>query len=82
MVAIGSPAGLNGTVTSGIISALDRDVTVSRDESRGGSGQGGGREWPFEYGGEQFNGETGERPRPTRRSRPTPRSTRATPAAP
>ncbi|MBT3158693.1 trypsin-like peptidase domain-containing protein [Streptomyces sp. CHA1] len=61
VVAIGSPAGLTGTVTSGIVSALDRDVTVSRDESRGGSGQGGGREWPFEYGGEQFNGETGER---------------------
>ncbi|OWA10921.1 serine protease [Streptomyces sp. CS227] len=56
VVAIGSPAGLTGTVTSGIVSALDRDVTVSRDES-----QGGGREWPFEYGGEQFNGETGER---------------------
>ncbi|MCQ9709530.1 S1C family serine protease [Streptomyces sp. BSP1] len=61
VVAIGSPAGLTGTVTSGIVSALDRDVTVSRDESQGGSGQGGGREWPFEYGGEQFNGETGER---------------------
>ncbi|MEV5285505.1 MULTISPECIES: trypsin-like peptidase domain-containing protein [unclassified Streptomyces] len=60
VVAIGSPAGLTGTVTSGIVSALDRDVTVSRDESQGGSGQGGGREWPFEYGGEQFNGETGE----------------------
>ncbi|MER5183642.1 trypsin-like peptidase domain-containing protein [Streptomyces sp. NPDC002896] len=61
VVAIGSPEGLTGTVTSGIISALDRDVTVSTDESQGqqqqpGSGDGG---WPFEFGGQQFNGDTG-----------------------
>ncbi|NEB75416.1 trypsin-like serine protease [Streptomyces sp. SID14478] len=63
VVAIGSPEGLTGTVTSGIVSALDRDVTVSTDEGQqeqqqqqqgGGSGQ-----WPFEFGGRQFNGETG-----------------------
>ncbi|MEV0117905.1 trypsin-like peptidase domain-containing protein [Streptomyces sp. NPDC050844] len=58
VVAIGSPEGLTGTVTSGIISALDRDVTVSTDEGQQqpGGGEGG---WPFEYGGEQFNGDTG-----------------------
>ncbi|MGY0492740.1 S1C family serine protease [Streptomyces sp. WG-D5] len=61
VVAIGSPEGLTGTVTSGIVSALDRDVTVSTDEGQqeqqqqgGGSGQ-----WPFEFGGQQFNGDTG-----------------------
>ncbi|MFI6089453.1 S1C family serine protease [Streptomyces sp. NPDC051218] len=64
VVAIGSPEGLTGTVTSGIISALDRDVTVSADQDQGqGQGQqqqqGGGGNWPFEYGGEQFNGDTG-----------------------
>ncbi|GGS17813.1 protease [Streptomyces aureoverticillatus] len=64
VVAIGSPEGLTGTVTSGIISALDRDVTVSADPGRG-QGQGGdgqqgpGDGWPFEFGGEQFNGDTG-----------------------
>ncbi|WP_327594384.1 S1C family serine protease [Streptomyces chartreusis] len=57
VVAIGSPEGLTGTVTSGIVSALNRDVTVSTDEGRqqgGGNGQ-----WPFEFGGQQFNGDTG-----------------------
>jgi S1-C subfamily serine protease len=59
VVAIGSPEGLTGTVTSGIISALDRDVTVSTDESQGQQqGQQGG-EWPFEFGGREFNGDTG-----------------------
>ncbi|MEV8317105.1 trypsin-like peptidase domain-containing protein [Streptomyces sp. NPDC059900] len=59
VVAIGSPEGLTGTVTSGIISALDRDVTVSTDEDQGQQQQQGGGGWPFEYGGEQFNGDTG-----------------------
>ncbi|MFI1421853.1 S1C family serine protease [Streptomyces sp. NPDC020731] len=60
VVAIGSPEGLTGTVTSGIVSALDRDVTVSTDESESQQQQrqqGGG--WPFEYGGQEFNGDTG-----------------------
>ncbi|AWI28486.1 trypsin-like serine protease [Streptomyces sp. ICN441] len=74
VVAIGSPEGLTGTVTSGIVSALDRDVTVAKD---GGQGQGQGQEqgqgqgqgqgwqdprgnWPFEFGGREFNGDTGD----------------------
>lgn len=66
VVAIGSPEGLTGTVTSGIVSALDRDVTVAKDGDSGQSQgqeqdqQGGGRQWPFEFGGQQFNGDTGE----------------------
>ncbi|MGN9814886.1 S1C family serine protease [Streptomyces sp. SD11] len=64
VVAIGSPEGLTGTVTSGIVSALDRDVTVSTDESQGQQQQqqGGGsgsQQWPFEFGGQEFNGDTG-----------------------
>ncbi|KPI23907.1 hypothetical protein OV320_8569 [Actinobacteria bacterium OV320] len=63
VVAIGSPEGLTGTVTSGIVSALSRDVTVSTDESQSQSesqgGQGGDGNWPFQFGGQQFNGDTG-----------------------
>ncbi|MFS8199206.1 S1C family serine protease [Streptomyces sp. CWNU-52B] len=69
VVAIGSPEGLTGTVTSGIVSALDRDVTVSTDESQGqqqqqqgggsGGNGGGSGQWPFEFGGQEFNGDTG-----------------------
>ncbi|MEU5975778.1 trypsin-like peptidase domain-containing protein [Streptomyces sp. NPDC047315] len=56
VVAIGSPEGLTGTVTSGIVSALDRDVTVAKDPGQRRPDTG----WPFEYGGRQFNGDTGE----------------------
>jgi putative serine protease PepD len=62
VVAIGSPEGLTGTVTSGIVSALNRDVTVSTDESQGQQqqqGNGGSGQWPFSFGGQQFNGDTG-----------------------
>ncbi|MGK5549118.1 S1C family serine protease [Streptomyces sp. URMC 127] len=58
VVAIGSPEGLTGTVTSGIVSALNRDVTVSKEEGRGGQ-QRGVPQWPFEFGGNQYNGDTG-----------------------
>ncbi|WP_329020790.1 S1C family serine protease [Streptomyces sp. NBC_00690] len=54
VVAIGSPEGLTGTVTSGIVSALDRDVTVGKERE---SQQ---QEWPFEFGGQEFNGDTGD----------------------
>ncbi|MBI0299192.1 trypsin-like peptidase domain-containing protein, partial [Streptomyces sp. PRKS01-29] len=61
VVAIGSPEGLTGTVTSGIVSALDRDVTVSTDQGQGqdGQGPGGGGQWPFEFGGGRYNGDVG-----------------------
>lgn len=56
VVAIGSPEGLTGTVTSGIVSALDRDVTVAKERES----QPQQREWPFEFGGQEFNGDTGD----------------------
>ncbi|WP_432054820.1 S1C family serine protease [Streptomyces sp. bgisy022] len=59
VVAIGSPEGLTGTVTSGIVSALDRDVTVATEEGRGQQQWQQGEGWPFEYGGREFNGDTG-----------------------
>jgi putative serine protease PepD len=59
VVAIGSPEGLTGTVTSGIDSALNRDVTVAKDQDQGRQQQQDGG-WPFEFGGRQFNGDTGD----------------------
>ncbi|MFI2242189.1 S1C family serine protease [Streptomyces chrestomyceticus] len=60
VVAIGSPEGLTGSVTSGIVSALKRDVTVPKDEGRQRQEQQGGPGWPFEFGGNQYNGDTGQ----------------------
>ncbi|MCX4584391.1 S1C family serine protease [Streptomyces sp. NBC_01481] len=58
VVAIGSPEGLTGTVTSGIVSALNRDVTVAKEQDPGQQ-QDPRQGWPFEFGGQQFNGDTG-----------------------
>ncbi|MGW0395210.1 S1C family serine protease [Streptomyces sp. NPDC003042] len=58
VVAIGSPDRLTGTVTSGIVSALDREVKVPTSEQRNRQ-RAGGDGWPFSYGGRQFNGNTG-----------------------
>ncbi|NSC22477.1 trypsin-like serine protease [Streptomyces albus subsp. chlorinus] len=59
VVAIGSPQGLSGTVTSGIVSAKDREVKVpkadgDRDQGQGDGGLGG--DWPFEFDGGEYNG--------------------------
>lgn len=60
VVAIGSPDRLTGTVTSGIVSALEREVKVSKPESeQQRSPQGGDGGWPFSFDGRQFNGQTG-----------------------
>lgn len=56
VVAIGSPEGLSGSVTSGIVSALDRDVTVEKEP--GGQPQ-RDEQWPFGFGGGQYNGRLG-----------------------
>ena len=83
VVAIGSPEGLTGTVTSGIVSALDREVTVRKEDGDAGSGGQGtaGTSWPFEFGGGSTTATPARTPPPTRPSRPTPPSTPATPAA-
>lgn len=60
VVAIGSPEGLTGTVTSGIVSALDRDVTVAKEDGQGRGRQDPRGNWPFEFGGQEFNGDTGD----------------------
>ncbi|MEU9085480.1 trypsin-like peptidase domain-containing protein [Streptomyces sp. NPDC048357] len=60
VVAIGSPDGLTGTVTSGIVSALNREVKVPKSEQQSPQGrQQDGGSWPFSFGGREFNGDTG-----------------------
>ncbi|MEU9255164.1 trypsin-like peptidase domain-containing protein [Streptomyces sp. NPDC048270] len=58
VVAIGSPDRLTGTVTSGIVSALEREVNVAKPQQQSPRQQGDGS-WPFSYGGQEFNGNTG-----------------------
>ncbi|MFP8960105.1 S1C family serine protease [Streptomyces nanhaiensis] len=57
VIAFGSPQGLSGTVTSGIVSAKDREVTVERagEDARPRDD----RTWPFEFDGGRYNGELG-----------------------
>ncbi|MEW2413273.1 trypsin-like peptidase domain-containing protein [Streptomyces sp. NPDC046866] len=59
VVAIGSPDRLTGTVTSGIVSALNREVNVPKSEQQSPQRQRSGGGWPFSYDGRQFNGTTG-----------------------
>ncbi|MEV6688151.1 trypsin-like peptidase domain-containing protein [Streptomyces sp. NPDC051130] len=60
VVAIGSPDRLTGTVTSGIVSALNRDVSVPKSEGQAPQRRQGGDGWPFSFDGRQFNGDTGK----------------------
>ncbi|CAL9455416.1 hypothetical protein SUDANB106_02551 [Streptomyces sp. enrichment culture] len=57
VIAFGSPQGLSGTVTSGIVSAKDREVTVERtgEDARPRDD----RAWPFEFDGDRYNGDLG-----------------------
>ena len=77
VMAIGNPLGLSGTVTTGIVSALDRPVTTQAAESQearpGSAGPAASR---HPAAADRF----GRRSSPTR-SRPPRRSTPATPAA-
>jgi putative serine protease PepD len=57
VVAFGSPEGLSGTVTSGIVSAKDREVTVEKEGENSRPRSDGA--WPFEFGGGRYNGEVG-----------------------
>ncbi|MFD5621517.1 S1C family serine protease [Streptomyces yangpuensis] len=59
VVAIGSPDGLTGTVTSGIVSALNREVKVPKSEQSSPQNRRQDDGWPFSFGGRQFNGDTG-----------------------
>ncbi|MER7465787.1 trypsin-like peptidase domain-containing protein [Streptomyces sp. NPDC097981] len=59
VVAIGSPDRLTGTVTSGIVSALNREVNVPKSEQQAPQRQRSDGGWPFSYDGRQFNGNTG-----------------------
>lgn len=81
VVAIGSPEGLTGTVTSGIVSALNRDVTVAKEQDPGQQ-QDPARAGPSSSAGSSSTAKRARRRRRTRRSRPTPPSTPAIPAAP
>ncbi|MGW7461984.1 S1C family serine protease [Streptomyces sp. NPDC054797] len=59
VVAIGSPDRLTGTVTSGIVSALDREVNVPKTEQQAPQRRQQDGGWPFSFDGRQFNGNPG-----------------------
>ncbi|OIV37816.1 hypothetical protein BIV57_09645 [Mangrovactinospora gilvigrisea] len=60
VVAIGSPEGLSGTVTSGIVSALNRKVSVDVGGSSSGSGSGGfDGQLPRNWWNQQYGGGSG-----------------------
>lgn len=64
-VAIGAPLGLSGTVTDGIVSALNRSISIassaapkSGDNSSGGSGgDNNGNPWNFDFPGQGGSGQ-------------------------
>ena len=65
-IAIGAPLGLSGTVTNGIVSALNRSIQIassaapSQDQQdNGGSGNGNGDNSPFNFWNDQGNGGSG-----------------------
>lgn len=70
-VAIGAPLGLSGTVTDGIVSALNRSISIassaapksSDGSTDGGSGSGGdsnGNPWNFDFPGQGGSGSGGD----------------------
>jgi putative serine protease PepD len=72
-IAIGAPLGLAGTVTNGIVSALNRSIDVASsaapetpdDSEQGDGGEDGGSEDPFDFFFDLPDPDTGEQQQPT-----------------
>jgi putative serine protease PepD len=72
-IAIGAPLGLAGTVTNGIVSALNRSIDVASsaapetpdDSEQGDGGEDGGSEDPFDFFFDMPDPDTGEQQQPT-----------------